>query len=320
MNGARRAGWCAAAALPVLALWLLLGDERRERVVHVLTGRVEKKAPVGLVHEVAHVRGEPFAPEVIARRSQTRSADEAALRDAIAAASSETDVRDLQDLRSSLTRLLVKRPELGPAAVDALSRLNDRGVLFAVSRALRAVASDALVHSQLLALAAASSTDAVREAAIGTLGGRGDERALAVFTSVLGDGAAGPLARAAAAYELSKELALAPDPSTAVARARVLGGDPDTNVRAEAWGVLGAAGLDDADRAIARAALTDQLPVAMGAARALLASGEPPASVAHALADKAANEPVLAAALEQLEHAPSPREAAGGSGWRAGNR
>src|SRR5579883_74584 len=313
MSGARRAGWCAAAALPVLALWLLLGEERRERVVHVFSGRVEKKAPPGLVHARVSVRGVPFAPEVIARRSRQATPDEVSLRDAIAAASSETDVRDLQDLKETLTRLLTKRPELGPTAVDAFSKLNDRRVLFAVSRALRAVASDALVHSQLLALAAASPTDAVREAAIGTLGGRGDERALGVFTNVLGDATAGPLARAAAAYELSKELALAPDPSTAVARARVLTGDPDTNVRAEAWGVLGAAGLDDADRAIARAALTDELPVAMGAARALLASGESPSSVARGLADKAANEPVLAAALETLERAPSPREAGGGS-------
>src|SRR5579871_6114437 len=254
MRGARRAGWCAVAALPLLGLWLLLGDDSRERVVRVFSVRTEKKATVELRHASVSVRGEPFAPEVVARASRRATADEAALRSAIEAASRETDVRELLDLRTTLTRLLERRPELGLTAVDAFSRLEDRRVLFAVGRALRAVASDALVHSRLLALAGAGESDPVREAAIGALGGRGDPVALNVFTRVLGDTNAGPLARAAAAYELSKELALAPDPGTAVARARALTSDPCASVRAEAWGVLGAAGLDDADRALARAA------------------------------------------------------------------
>jgi hypothetical protein len=275
---------------------------------HRREGSSGELGPVVTVH--ASERREPFARGKALASGPRLTADGETLASTLAAADKpETGVRELQDLGSTLTRLLEQRRELGPAAADSLARLHDRRILFQVSRALRAVAGDPLVHERLLEeVASAPLPDASREAAIGALGGRGDRAALDAFASVLSDAGSGPLARSACAYELARELDLLPEGTRAgaVASARALASDgtADPRVRAEAWGVLGAQGLDESDRARARAELgrpDAELDLALAAARALLVSGEPRDSVARSLASRAQDDPELSAMVALLE-------------------
>jgi hypothetical protein len=306
------------AAVPPLAAvaWLLSGVASPERVSSAPRAIARTEAapreidardlgPVVTVKAEGHASPAPTP----ARAVRTPTQDERALESALVEADKPTTgVRELQDLGSTLDRLLGQRPELGPAAARALGHLSGREVLFQVERALRGVASDPEVHATLMALAAGGGSDSQREAAIGALGGREDRAADVVFTGVLADASAGPLARSAAAYELPKELDLVPDVlrDGAVASARSIVSDAraDVRVQTEAWGVLGAKGLDGSDRALARATIdrTDTTnALALAAAHALLDSGESRAQVARALAPRGRDEPVLAAMLAKLE-------------------
>lgn len=319
---------CAGAALPpALAVALLLGATPRDRQIAatsvVRPAATSFHAPLAAgvpdlgprVAATVSSRREPFPPAALARPRPARTeptADERTLARSLAEVDRpDAGSRELQDLGTLLTRLLAQRPELGPAAARTLAALHERPVLFQVGRALRAAVDDPATRAELLALASGDATapDAGREAAIGALGHRRDREALDVFATVLGDDAtAGPLARSAAAYELAQDWDAAPAPARtrALACARALAADAtaEPRLQAEAWGVLGAEGLDDSLRARARAALAPDaasLDVALAAARALLDSHEPPAAVARGLRPRSQDEPVLAALLARLE-------------------
>jgi hypothetical protein len=218
---------------------------------------------------------------------------------------------ELLELGATLTRLLKARPELGEGAVAALEATRSRLVLFQLSHALRAVVAHPAIEQRLVAIATGQGTDEQREAAILTLGGRGDANALVALGDVIAADDAGPLARTAALYELGRDLSVVPATARdrALTTARGLAGDTATpaKLRAEALFLLGAGPLDASDRALAHAALADpaaDVEVTLAAAHALLTSGEPGAPVAAALRGRAGGDPSLLAAAATLEKIP----------------
>jgi hypothetical protein len=216
------------------------------------------------------------------------------------------DVRELRKLGETLDRLLMQRPDLGHAAVQALAATHERNVLFQLGKAIRAVVNQDEVRGELLALLAPGSSDEQQEAAVFALSGLGDSRADAAFTTLLGDEGAGLLARSAAAYGLGRDMnQLSPAArAQAVAEATALAASPATPeaLQAESFGLLAQAGLPGEDRDLAWSAVSGPSDaVALQAAKALLFSGEDRVQVARTLRARGNDNPALLAQLDLLE-------------------
>jgi hypothetical protein len=221
----------------------------------------------------------------------------------------DTSVTDLQDLGSTLTRLLSLSPELGLAAAGLLEELKERKVLFQVSHALRAVVGDPAVEASILDVAASpDATDAQREAALKTLGGRSDPEAIALCGNLAADDACPSLTRSAAFYELSVDAGQAPAGTLAAAadaaRSVLAAGPASDRVGAAALDLLGAAGMSDADRTTAYSILdapATSEACALAAARALLLSGADRSAVAASLQARVAGDPAKQAVVALLD-------------------
>jgi hypothetical protein len=202
----------------------------------------------------------------------------AALLEADASIASDTDVLDAERL---LSRALIRRPDLAGAAAEALGRLRERRLAFAVARLLGRSLGDPRVRAAILDLVR-DGEEGPREAAAYALRGvRGDPEAAAALAAGFEDERAPDALRAAHAFALAPMLddlpAGARERAREAARVLLAEGRGGAALRAEAVDLLDVRG---ADRERARALLRGpDRTVAIAAGRALLLAGEPESDV-----------------------------------------
>jgi len=262
-----------------------------------------RAAPAPARGTEAAATGEPAPP-------LDGEADAETLRSAVMAADAgaRTDA-DILEAERLLARVLARRPDLAAALAGAFADLRERRLAFAVARLLGRHLRDARVRAALLAALREGDEVAREMAAYAFRGVRADPDAALALAAGFGDPRAPDSLREAHVFALSPMLddLAADERARAVSLAReIVAGDRPAGaaLRAEAVDLLDARG---ADRARLREVLagTPDRALALAAARALLAAGEPEPPVRRALARfgaaDAAADPTGAALRALLE-------------------
>ncbi len=258
-------------------------------------GATAEQPPAPSTMSIAAPPGAPAPTRTTDHATATTREDDAPARliEALRQADREASGPEVLEVRRQLREILRRRPDLASTIARTLAELENRELAFAIARTLvpfaREPNRDDAVRDALLETAR-SGAAAPREAALHVVIGTRDPEVAAIVADAFFDESAATPVRAVAAFILADGAVAAVDPATAdrvLARARAIVDDPDAprRLQAETFDLLLV--QDDAtDRARARRHLHDPrapLPVALAAARVLMAAGEPDETIRAAL-------------------------------------